>query len=68
MQLFRGSQRVFANRTRQPRLTLPETWRYAGRVVRLEPGSYRWNVWALHAGGKRSGRPAVQAQIVIAPG
>jgi hypothetical protein len=68
MQLFRGSQRVFANRTRQPHLTLPETWRYAGRVVRLEPGTYRWNVWALHAGGTRGGKPAVQAQIVIAPG
>jgi hypothetical protein len=64
MQLFRGSRLVFAHRTRQPRLTLPETWRYAGRVVRLEPGRYSWNVWALHAGGT----PAVQAQIVIAPG
>jgi hypothetical protein len=67
MQLFRGSRRVFARRTRQPRVTLPRTWRYAGRIVRLEPGTYHWNVWALHAGGTRGSSPVVQAQIVIAP-
>jgi hypothetical protein len=68
MQLFRGSRRVFAHRTRQPRVTLPQTWRYAGRSVRLEPGTYHWSVWALHAGGTRGSSPAVRAQIVIASG
>jgi hypothetical protein len=67
MQLFRGSQRVFVTRTKRPRLTLPERWRYEGRVIRLVPGRYRWNVWPLRAGGARGNTAIVRAQILIAP-
>ena len=66
LQLFRGAKRVFVTRTTRPRLTLPERWRYVGRVVRLEPGRYRWSVWALSSGGKLDASPVVQAQILIA--
>jgi hypothetical protein len=66
LQLYRGSKRVLIERTRSTRFTLPERWRHAGRVVRLEPGRYRWNVWALSSGGKLDPKPVVQAQILIA--
>jgi hypothetical protein len=64
--LYRGSERVLVQRTRSTRLTLPERWRHSGRVVRLEPGRYRWNVWALSSGGRLDPKPVVQAQILIA--
>jgi hypothetical protein len=63
LQLFRGSKRVLVERTTRPRFTLPGRWRHAGRTVRLEPGKYRWRVWALSSGGKLDPRPVVQAQI-----
>jgi hypothetical protein len=66
LELFRGSRRVLVQRTTRPRLTLPERWRHGGRLVELEPGRYRWNVWALGSGGKLEARPVVRAQILIA--
>jgi hypothetical protein len=47
-------------RTTQPRLAL------AG--AGLEPGEYRWYVWALRAGGARGGSAVVQSRLVIPSG
>jgi hypothetical protein len=66
LRLYRGSERILLKHTRSTRLTLPERWRHDGRSVRLEPGRYRWNVWALSSGGKLDPKPVVQAQILIA--
>jgi hypothetical protein len=65
-QLFRGGNRVFRARVAAPRLELPGRWRRAGRIERLEPGTYRWYVWPVSS---RTGRQAtvalVQAQLVV---
>jgi phage terminase large subunit-like protein len=43
---------------------IPRRWRLNGRTQRLEPGSYRWYVWA-HVGGRREGKATVQAKLVL---
>jgi len=66
-ELFRGAERVFTARPRQPRLTLPSTWTYAGRRFSRAPGSYRWLVRPVfHANAKtRYGPAIVSAKLVL---
>ncbi len=45
VQLFRGSQKVLSAWPVTASLRVPRTWTYAGRTVRLTPGTYRWYVW-----------------------
>jgi capsular exopolysaccharide synthesis family protein len=60
VRLFGGAEMVLKRRTTQPRLAL------AG--AGLEPGEYRWYVWALRAGGARGGSAVVQSRLVIPSG
>lgn len=66
-ELFRGAERVFTARPRQPRLALPSTWTYAGRRFSRAPGSYRWLVRPVfHAKTKtRYGPAIVSAKLVL---
>ena len=64
VELFRGSDRVFAGDTKQPVLELGPTWRHQGRVMKLTDGTYRWYVWSVTASG-RSAQAIVQATLSI---
>jgi hypothetical protein len=45
VQLFRGKQKVLSAWPTRARLQLRARWKFAGRVRRLTPGTYRWYVW-----------------------
>jgi hypothetical protein len=64
VELFRGQMLVFRATTSRPEIVIPRRWRLNGRTQRLEPGSYRWYVWA-HVGGRREGKATVQAKLVL---
>jgi hypothetical protein len=67
-ELFRGAERVFTGRPRQPRLTLPSTWTYAGRRFSRAPGSYRWLVRPVfHANTKTRYGPAIVSAKLVLP-
>jgi hypothetical protein len=65
VQLFRGNDRVFVERTTQPRLKIGPTWSYEGKRLSLQTGEYRWYVWPLTGAGARAESPVVQARVVI---
>ncbi len=63
---YRDGDVVFAQRTREPRLTLPPSWSYGGRVHTLRAGTYRWVVWPiLGADGRRASKAIVAASMVV---
>ena len=63
---YRDGDVVFAQRTREPRLTLPPSWSYGGRVHTLRAGTYRWVVWPiLDADGRRASKAIVAASMVV---
>jgi hypothetical protein len=64
VELFRGNALVFRATTSKPEIVIPRRWRLNGRTQRLEPGSYRWYVWA-QVGGRREGKATVQAKLVL---
>jgi hypothetical protein len=64
VELFRGNALVFRATTSKPEIVIPRRWRINGRVQRLEPGAYRWYVWA-EVGGRREGKATVQAKLVL---
>ena len=64
VELFRGQARVYTIDVTEPRFTLPSSWKHAGRVERLDPGTYRWNVWPV-VGGLRQSQATVQAELVV---
>ena len=68
VQLFRGTRRVLLMRTREPVLRLRPTWRYEGRVVRRERGTYVWYVWPVFPGDRRPPAAIVQTRVTLAPG
>jgi hypothetical protein len=45
VQLLRNGHKVLSTWPRRPRLQLTGRWRFDGRVRRLVPGHYRWDVW-----------------------
>jgi hypothetical protein len=54
VQLFRGKKKILSRWPRSTHLQLQSRWTFAGRLMRLTPGSYRWYVWPGF--GKRSER------------
>jgi hypothetical protein len=68
VEFYRGRERVFQAFPAGPRIVLPSRWRYQGRVVRIEPGHYRWVV-APGFGERSAGRygaPIVSSTWVVA--
>jgi hypothetical protein len=55
VQLFRGDRKILTRWPSRTRLQLQRTWRYGGKTERLEPGVYRWYLWAAH-GTRRTPR------------
>ena len=45
VQLYRNGVKVLSTWPPGRPLKLGRTWRYAGKLHRLEPGVYRWYVW-----------------------
>jgi len=45
LQLHRNGVKVLSAWPKGPTLRIGKTWRYAGKVRRLDPGRYRWYVW-----------------------
>ncbi len=64
VELFRGSERVLAQETKEPVLELGPTWRYEGKTVQLVPGTYRWYVWPVTQSG-RATQAVVQAKLTV---
>ena len=52
-QLLRDGVKVLSAWPRGATLRIGATWRYAGRLQRLEPGLYRWYVWAARGTRER---------------
>jgi hypothetical protein len=64
VELYRGSERVFASTTRGAQIAIPATWQNSGRAHRLVPGDYRWYVWPIVA-GKRAATAIVQTNLTV---
>jgi hypothetical protein len=64
VELFKGQALVFRATTSKPQIVIPRRWRLNGRTHTLEPGSYRWYVWA-RSGGRREAKATVQAKLVL---
>ena len=64
VELFRGSQVVYAADTAQPAVTIPRSWSFRGRKRTLQSGSYRWYVWPVTE-GRRAVRAIVQATVTV---
>ena len=64
VELFHGSTRVFAKDTTAPEITIPARWSFAGKRRWLQPGEYRWYVWPVVSGQRRS-KAIVQAKLVV---
>jgi hypothetical protein len=45
VQLFRSGEKILTLWPARPSLRVPRSWRFAGALVRLTPGVYRWYVW-----------------------
>ena len=45
VQLYRRGVKVLTFWPKTPTLRIGKTWRYAGKLQRLAPGSYNWYVW-----------------------
>ena len=64
--LFQGSSLVFSGDTTRAEVSIPASWRFAGRHRTLEPGEYRWYVWPV-VSGRRASEAIVRAKLVIPP-
>jgi hypothetical protein len=64
VELYRGSERVFASTARGAQIEIPATWNSGGRAHRLVPGEYRWYVWPIVA-GKRAATAIVQTNLTV---
>src|SRR5262249_48549492 len=65
--LFESSGAILFRDTKTPRMIVPGTWRYGGKVHSLSPGHYRWYVWPLDGRGQPSTRAIVSSALVIGP-
>jgi hypothetical protein len=63
-ELFRGPKLVYSARTQTPGITVPSTWTKSGHFYQVEPGRYRWYVWAI-VGGERRTKAIVQATLDV---
>jgi hypothetical protein len=64
VELYRGSERIFAGGTTRAQIVIPGTWKSGGRVHRLVPGEYRWYVWPI-VDGERAPTAIVQATLTV---
>jgi hypothetical protein len=64
VELFLGSERVFAKNTPDAEVEIPDEWRFEGRRHELEAVTYDWYVWPIVA-GRRSAAAVVQATLVV---
>jgi len=64
VELYRGSDRVFAGESRVPTISVPARWTYAGKTRTLAPGDYRWYVWPVTS-GTRGVNAIVQTTLVV---
>ena len=67
LQLLRDGVKVLSIWPRGATLRIGTTWRYAGKLQRLEPGLYRWYVWAARGtrGAPPYGRALARATFVV---
>lgn len=65
VELFDGAARVFSANTRRPRISIPTSWRFEGRMRRLSPGTYLWYVWPV-VSGRQSTQAIVRARLDVA--
>jgi hypothetical protein len=65
VELFRGSSRVFAARTRRPEISLQTGWRFEGRRQTLTRGNYLWYVWPVYRATGRASAASVQARLRV---
>jgi large repetitive protein len=68
VQVFRGRQKILTAWPTRARLRLASRWRFAGRVRRLTPGTYRWYVWPGYGvpSARRYGQLLGQSTFVVA--
>jgi hypothetical protein len=66
VELYRGSDRVFAGESRVATISVPAHWTYAGESHTLAPGDYRWYVWPVIS-GTRATNAIVQTNLVVSP-
>jgi hypothetical protein len=64
VEFFRGTERVFVQRTARPEVIVPGRWTFGGSRQSLRPGEYRWYVWPESGGERRLGA-IVQTSVVI---
>ena len=66
-QLRRDGVKVLSTWPRSATLTLPRTWRFAGKRYALEPGVYTWWVWAARGtlAQPQYGRPLGSSRFVV---
>jgi hypothetical protein len=62
VRFVRSGDKIFQTSTSEPRLVLPQRWRYQGRRYQLLPGRYLWDVRAVSPSGVRV---VVRASLVI---
>jgi len=66
VEVFRGSERVFAADAKRPTVVIPESWTFDETSQKLEPGDYRWYVWPVNSAG-RAAQAIVRARLVVPP-
>ena len=64
VELFKGSALIFRDETTKPEILIRSRWRFDGHQHTLGPGAYRWYVWPLVEGRRRT-NAIVQAKLVI---
>ena len=65
VQLFRAEGEVLVRTVEENRFPIPRTWRHNGTTYRLEPGRYRWYVWAA-VGGRWTTAPIARSAFTSA--
>jgi hypothetical protein len=64
VELFDGPSKIYSADTRKPQLTVPVRWSVAGKSRSLTPGEYRWYVWPV-VSGQRKTSAIVQAKLLV---
>ena len=54
VQLLRDGRKVLSGWPTRARLQLKRRWRFEGRVRRMRPGTYEWNVWPGYGPRRRA--------------
>ena len=66
VEFFRHGRKIFQASPPEPRLVLPQQWRYKGRRFRLSRGTYRWRVRPVFGrSSTRLGRPITSSAWIV---